>query len=423
MVLRSGKPRRLQDRALQHLTMASPSPAARSQPDAFEAAFVERLRSLVGGGADFVALHEPQFSGEEWTLVKDCLDTGWVSSVGKYVDEFEARVAEACGAKYAIAVANGTAALHIAMLVAGVKPGDEVIIPALTFVATANAVSHAGAIPHLVDSSFETLGMDPAALRTHLETITGRRGGETFNRETGRRIAAVVPMHAFGHPVDMDALLDVSGAFGLPVIEDAAESIGSLYKGRPTGAIGRIGTLSFNGNKIITTGGGGAIVTNDPELARHAKHLTTTAKVAHKWAFFHDEVGFNYRMPNINAALGVAQLAQLDGLLADKRRLAERYIAGFGNFGGLSVVREPAFARSNYWLNAVLLDDDHADRRDALLEAANAAGLQCRPTWTLMHRLPMYEAAPRAPLPVAESIERRLINIPSSAKLGAVDAA
>lgn len=397
--------------------MAVSPAASAAAADAFEAAFARRLRELLGGGEEFIALHEPRFAGDEWKLVKDCLDTGWVSSVGRYVDEFEERVAQASGAAHAVAVSNGTSALHVAMIVAGVEPGDEVIIPALTFAATANAVAHAGAVPHLVDSSFETLGIDPAALRAHLSEIADTSGGRTINRKTGRRIAAVVPMHAFGHPVDMDALLPVADEFGLTVIEDAAESLGSLYKGRPTGTIGRIGILSFNGNKIVTTGGGGAIVTNDADLARAAKHLTTTAKVPHKWAFFHDQVGFNYRLPNLNAALGVAQLDQLDGFLAAKRRLAEHYIAGLGDFAGLQVVKEPAFARSNYWLNAVLLDEDQADRRDTVLEAANAAGLQCRPTWTLMHRLPMYEAVPRAPLPIAESIERRLINIPSSAKL------
>jgi perosamine synthetase len=379
--------------------------------------FTDRLRQLTGGGRAFVSLHEPEFAGIEWELVKDCLDSGWVSSVGKYVDRFEAEVAARCGAKHGVAVVNGTAALHVSMMVMGVQSSDEVIVPALTFVATANAVAQIGAVPHFVDSAMNTLGIDPAELRSHLTRIADRSGGATVNAETGRRIAAIVPMHAFGHPVDMDALLAVAAEFDLPVIEDAAESLGSLYKGKPCGSLGQIGALSFNGNKIITTGGGGAIVTNDPDLARRAKHLTTTAKVQHRWAFVHDEIGYNYRLPNINAALGCAQLARLDDILSRKRQLAARYIEGFEGCDGLSVVREPVFASSNYWLNAVMLDADRADERDALLAAANDAGVMCRPAWTLMHRLPMYQTCPRTLLPLAETIEARLINIPSSAKL------
>jgi perosamine synthetase len=303
------------------------------------------------------------------------------------------------------------------MIVTGVQPGDEVIVPALSFVATANAVAHAGAAPHFVDSAMETLGLDPLALRKHLERVADRHCGKTVNAETGRRIAAIVPMHAFGHPVDMDSLLAAAAAFDLPVIEDGAESLGSLYRGRPCGSLGRIGALSFNGNKIITTGGGGAVVTDDPDLARHAKHLTTTAKAPHRWAFIHDEIGYNYRLPNLNAALGCAQLSKLDNLLARKRKLADRYFEGFACLNGLAMVREPDFATSNYWLNAVMLNEDRASERDSLLKAANDAGLMCRPAWTLMHRLPMFASCPRAPLPAAEAIEARLINIPSSAKL------
>lgn len=353
--------------------------------------------------------------------MKDCLDTGWVSSAGKYVDAFEAALAERCNAAYAVAVVNGTAALHVAMLLGGVRPGDEVLIPTLTFVATANAVVYAGAIPHFCDSAIDTLGIDPARLRAYLSEIADRTQDATVNRKTGRRIAALVPMHTYGHPVDMDALHTVAADFDLPVIEDAAEALGSRYRGKPCGGIGHIGALSFNGNKIVTTGGGGAIMTNDPDLAKAAKHLTTTAKIPHKWAFRHDAVGYNYRLPNLNAALGCAQLEQLDAFLAAKRRLAQRYIAGFAGCAGLDVVREPAFAQSNYWLNAVLLNEDRAAMRDTLLEAANAAGLQCRPAWTLMHRLAMFASAPRMELPVAEAIEARLICIPSSASLAGAD--
>lgn len=377
---------------------------------------VERLRDVIGT-KPVVPLHEPEFTGDEWKLVKDCLDTGWVSSVGKYVDRFEEEIADLCGASYGVAVVNGTAALHAAFLGLNVVPGDEVIVPALTFVATANAVAHAGAIPHFVDSSVETLGIDPIALRGHLGRIADRSRGRTVNAQTGRTLAAIVPVHIFGHPVDMDAILSVATDFEIPVVEDASESLGSLYKGKRCGGIGHLGVMSFNGNKIVTTGGGGAIVTHDPDLARRIKHLTTTAKVPHRWAFFHDEVGYNYRLPNLNAALGCAQLARLSDLVTRKRRLAERYLAAFRSCDSLSVFWEPEFARSNFWLNAVVIRDTALSTRDALLAAANDAGLMCRPAWTLMHRLPMYTACPRTTLSVAEGLEASLINIPSSANL------
>lgn len=360
-----------------------------------------------------VQLHEPQFAGNEWAYVKECIDTGWVSSVGSFVTRFEKDIAAACGTQYGVATANGTAALHIALLVAGVKPGDEVIVPALTFIATANAVSYCGAVPHFVDSEMRTLGLDPVALATHLGRIVGPGG---VNKETGRRIAAIVPVHIFGHPVDMDALLPVAEKYGIPVVEDAAESLGSLYKGRKAGSMGVISAVSFNGNKIVTTGGGGAVVTNDKAMAERAKHLSTTARVPHQWSFVHDEVGYNYRMPNINAALGCAQLERLDIFVKAKRVLAEAYREALRPVNSVTFVGEPEDARSNYWLNAVMLAD--AGARDATLTAMHAAGFMCRPVWTLMHRMPMYAQAPRAALPVAEDIEARLINLPSSAKWG-----
>lgn len=377
-----------------------------------------RLREFTGGGTDPVALHEPLFAGEEWALVKECLDTGWVSYAGAFVDEFERRLAERCGTRHAVAVVNGTAALHMAAIVAGVEAGDEVLVPTLTFVATVNAVAHAGAVPHFVDSAADTLGIDPDALTDHLEAVAEMEDGKLINRRTRRRIAAIVPVHVFGHPVDMDGVSAVAARFGLPVIEDATEALGSLYRGKPCGSLGLLGTLSFNGNKIITTGGGGAILTDDADLARRAKHLATTAKLAHRWEFLHDEVGYNYRLPNLNAAVGCAQLDQLDGFLAAKRRLAERYLDAFDGFEGLSPVREPRLGESNYWLNAVRLQGSHVHLRDDVLAATNAAGLMCRPVWRPIHRLDMYEAAPRAPLPMAEAIEKELINVPSSAKLG-----
>ena len=376
---------------------------------------VRALRHVCGAGP--VALHEPRFSGHEWEYLKACLDSTFVSSVGEYVDRFEADLATFTGAKHAIAVVNGTAALHAALLLAGVQQGDEVLLPALTFAATANAVHYCGAIPHLVDSNETTLGVDPAALRAWLAASTERRANLCINTRTGRPIRALLPMHTFGHPCDMDALLAVAHDFGLALVEDAAESLGSWYHGRHTGTLGRLGTLSFNGNKTITTGGGGAILTNDTELARKAKHLTTTAKLPHRWAYVHDEIGFNYRMPNINAALGCAQLEQLPAFLASKRRLFERYSDAFKDVPQLRLVAEPAGCASNYWLQTLLLDEPAADLRDSVLEATNSAGFMTRPAWELMHRLQPNLECPRAPLPVAESLGRRLINIPSSAGL------
>lgn len=367
---------------------------------------------------DFIPLHEPAFGGREWDYVKECLDTGWVSSVGKFVDRFEADLAAFTGAAAAVAVVNGTAALHICLRLVGVEPGDEVLIPALTFVATANAIAYCGAIPHMVDSEERTLGLDPAALAAYLEEIAEIRSEGCFNRETGRRIRAVVPMHTFGHPVDLDRLVEVCERFRLQLVEDAAESLGSYYKGQHTGTRSPVAAISFNGNKIITTGGGGAILTSDRETAKLAKHLTTTAKVPHAWEFFHDQLGYNYRLPNINAALGCAQLEQMATFLEHKRQLAERYRQAFAGTAGVRFIEEPAFAQSNYWLNALILDEAEEGMREAILQVGNQAGFMMRPVWALMHRLPMYQNCPRMPLPVAERLERRLINIPSGATLG-----
>lgn len=287
----------------------------------------EAIRSVVGSGPK--ALHEPTFSGNEWEYLKECLDSTFVSSVGKFVDRFEYDLAQYTNAKYVVATVNGTAALHIALKLAGVIQGDEVLIPALTFVATANAVAYCNATPHFVDSEESTLGIDVGKLRRYLLDHTTIIAGQCVNTISGRIIRAVVPMHTFGHPVDMDGLIDLASEFKLSVVEDAAESLGSTFKGKHTGTLGRLGALSFNGNKTITTGGGGAILTNDPELARRAKHLTTTAKLTHAWEYRHDEVGYNYRMPNINAALGCAQLEQLPQLLKSKRDLFSRFQSSF----------------------------------------------------------------------------------------------
>jgi perosamine synthetase len=364
-----------------------------------------------------VALHQPTFSGREWEYVKECLDTGWVSSVGSFVDRFERMLAEMTDVPHAVATMNGTAALHACFLLAGVRPGDEVILPSLSFIATANAVSYCGGIPHFVDSTTETLGMDPIRLERHLAAIADRRNGTWHNKKTGRPIRAISPMHTYGHPVDLDPIIDLCRSLNIALIEDAAESIGSLYKGRPTGRAGRLAALSFNGNKTVTTGSGGAILTSDPKLGAAAKHLTTTARIKHGWRFDHDQIGYNYRLPNINAALGCAQLEQLDGFIARKRALAQRYARAFAGLSGVQFFVEPPFATSNYWLNVLLLDPEAATLRDAVLSATNDAGLQTRPAWTLMHHLPMYRDCPRDELPVAEDIERRLINLPSSPTL------
>lgn len=382
---------------------------------ALPGAITQAIADVVGHRA--VALHEPRFIGREWDYLKECLDSTFVSSVGKFVDRFEADLAAFVGAKRAVAVVNGTAALHVALVLAGVQPGDEVLVPALTFVATANAVAYCHATPHFVDSEVRTLGMDAQALREHLRAATEQRNGLCVNRATGCVIRAMVPMHAFGHPCDIDALLGVASEFGIVLVEDAAESLGSYVGSRHTGTFGRLATLSFNGNKTITTGGGGAILTNDEALGARAKHITTTAKQPHRWAFIHDEVGYNYRLPNLNAALGCAQLEQLPAFLQDKRRLYEAYARRFDSLGGVQLMKEPEGSTSNYWLQALLLEEDQAPLRDAVLAATNDAGYMTRPVWTLMHRLPAFSACPQAALPVAESIEQRLINIPSSAGL------
>jgi len=376
----------------------------------------EAIRSVVGAGTK--ALHEPTFSGNEWEYLKECLDSTFVSSVGIFVDRFEHDLAQYTGAKYAVATVNGTAALHIALKLAGVIQNDEVLIPALTFVATANAVTYCNAIPHFVDSEENTLGIDVAKLHRYLFDHTKIVDGQCVNTLTGAIIRAVVPMHAFGHPVDMDVLKDLASEFKLVVVEDAAESLGSTYKGKHTGTLGKLGVLSFNGNKTITTGGGGAILTNNPELARQAKHLTTTAKLPHAWEYRHDEVGYNYRMPNINAALGCAQLEQLPQLLESKRQLFSRYQVAFNKVDGVHLMSEPNGCSSNYWLQTIILNADKSRYRDAVLEATNKAGLMTRPSWVLMNELAQLSNMPGMDLSGARSLNERVINIPSSANLG-----
>ena len=308
---------------------------------------VRQIKAALPPGPSFVALHEPYFNGNEWKYVKECIDTGWVSSVGKFVDQFEKNLANYTGAKYAVATVNGTAALHICYLLAGVKSGDEVLVPALTFVATANALSYCNATPHFIDAEQKSLGIDVPLLDQYLEEITEEKNKVCINKLTGRPIRALCVMHTLGHPVDLDSIVALCEKYRLTLIEDAAEALGSYYKGTHVGHRGLAGALSFNGNKIITTGGGGAILLNDEKIAKLAKHITTTAKLPHPWLFEHDQVGYNYRLPNINAALGCAQLEQLPAFLNAKRMLAEKYQHLFLNTPGVRLIQEPEYAKSN----------------------------------------------------------------------------
>lgn len=360
-----------------------------------------------------LSLHEPVFAGNEWAYVKECLDTGWVSSAGKFVDRFEAELARRAGTKHAVAAVNGTAALDLALKILGVKAGDEVIVPSLTFIATANAVAYQGAVPLFLDVEEATLGLNPDALETFLAKETDIRNGACVRRESGRRIAACVPMHALGHPVRIEPLLAACAERAIPVIEDAAEALGTSWHGRPLGSFGRIGVLSFNGNKIVTTGGGGALTTDDDELARRAKHLSTQAK-SDADAFWHDAVGYNYRLPNVNAAIGCAQLEQLDGFVARKREIAALYRKHFAGTP-LRLVWEPEGARSNFWLNSIIAPTPEDAAR--ILGALRAHGFGARPLWAPAHRQRVYKGAPCSDLTVTDRLWRTCVSLPSSASL------
>ena len=360
---------------------------------------------------DFIPLHAPVFKGRERDYVIDTIESTFVSSVGAYVDRFESDMAAYTGCGKAVAVVNGTAALHMALLLAGVKPGDLVITQSLTFVATCNAISYCNAEPVFVDVDRHTLGLSPKALEAWLtDNAHVDPDGMCRTRADKRVLRACVPMHTFGHPVELDLLVSVCKRWGIALVEDAAESLGSFYKGQHTGTFGALGTLSFNGNKIMTTGGGGMILT-DQVLGQRAKHLTTTAKRPHPFEFFHDEVGFNYRMPNLNAALGCAQLEQLEAFILAKRELASRYAEHFEN-APVQFVTEPEGCRSNYWLNAVICES--REQRDVLLKATNDKGVMTRPIWTLMNRLPIYAGCRRGDISNAEWLESRVVNLPSS---------
>ena len=367
------------------------------------------IREIYGVGP--IPLHRPAFEGNERNYLHDCIDSNFVSSVGARVSEFESTVAEFCGASHAIATVNGTAALHVSLIVAGVKPGDEVISQALTFIATANAINYVGAKPVFIDVDYDTLGLSPSALKAWLKANVMVQNGCAINRITGSRITACVPMHTFGNPLKIKEVVQVCAEYGIAVVEDCAESLGSYVGKRHTGSFGLLSTFSFNGNKIITTGGGGMIVTDDPDLAARVKHLTTTAKRPHPYEFFHDEIGFNYRLPNLNAALGLAQMELIQQMLAIKREVANRYRT-FCREMGLAYVETIEGTTTNHWLNAILLDN--YEERNTLLEQTNAAGVMTRPIWQLMSALPMYAACQNDGLKNSRLLVKRIVNLPSS---------
>ncbi len=385
--------------------------------------FIEFVRNIYSQPTAFIPLHEPRFRGNEKKYLNECIDSTFVSSVGKFVNRFEEMIAGYTGAKYAVAAVNGTAALHIALLLSGVKRDDEVITQPLTFIATANAISYTGARPVFIDVDKDTMGLSPEKLKTWLLENTERLTPNpkrltpnveliTINKNTGKRISAIVPMHTFGHPCRIDEIVEIAREYHIPVVEDSAESLGSTYKGKHTGTFSKLGVFSFNGNKTITTGGGGMIVTDDEKLAKLAKHITTTAKVPHPYEYVHDMIGYNYRLTNLAAALGVAQMEQLDNFIEQKRVLAGNYNKFFEGFDNIQFFTEPKNACSNYWLNVVLLKDKR--QRGEFLEYTNANGIMTRPVWELMNRLPMFNNCQTDDLSNAEWLADRVVNIPSS---------
>jgi perosamine synthetase len=360
---------------------------------------------------EFIPLHAPVFIGNEKRYVHEVLATSVVSSIGEYVHQFEIKFSKEIGSNYAIATTTGTAALHVALLVSGVERNTEVMTQPLTFVATCNAISYCGGIPHFVDVDRDTLGLSADSLSARLKKIAIVKDGICYNKNTGRRISACVPMHTFGHPCRIDEIAEICKEYNIPLVEDAAEGLGSRYKEKHLGTYGKIAAFSFNGNKIITSGGGGVIVTDDKELAQKAKHLTTTAKLSSQYEYIHDEIGYNYRMPNLNAALLVGQLENLSVFLENKRSLAQKY-ADFFKGTEFQFLEEPSEAVSNYWLNAILIDSEK--KRNEFLRFTNENNVMTRPVWQLMCRLKMFKNCPKGELPNAEYLEKRIVNIPSS---------
>lgn len=376
------------------------------------------IRDRFGAGeGDFVPLHAPTFSGNEKKYLDECIDSTFVSSVGAFVDRFERDIAEYTGARRAVVCVSGTNALHMALMLASVERDDEVLTQSLSFIATCNAISYIGAHPVFIDVDYDTMGLSPAALREWLEKHTVKDAGNVLrNKSTGRRVKSVVPMHTFGHPCRIDEIASICDEYCLELVEDAAESIGSFYKGKHTGTFGRIGAISFNGNKTITTGGGGMLLFNDEKLADLAKHLTTQAKVPSRWEFIHDHIGYNYRMPNINAALGCAQLEEISGFLASKRKTAEIYREFFASEpGGIKFMAEPTESVSNYWLNAIAFPT--REERDRFLQYSNDHGVMTRPIWELMWCLPMFEHCERDSQTNTVLLADTIVNLPSSVKL------
>ncbi len=360
---------------------------------------------------EFIPLHEPRFIGNEKKYLNDCIDSTFVSSVGKYVDTFEKEFAKKVGSKYAIATVNGTAALHISLILADVKKDDEVITQPLTFIATCNAINYIGAKPIFVDVDLDTMGLSPESLKNFLETNCEIKDSKCINKTTGKIIKACVPMHTFGHPCRIEEIKEICDSWYIVLVEDAAESLGSYYQDKHTGTFGKVGAFSFNGNKIITSGGGGVIVTDDEVLAIRAKHITTTAKIPHPYEYVHDEIGYNYRLPNINAALLVAQLEQLEKFLDAKRDLTIKYKEFFAT-NDITFIEEPRECKSNYWLQAVLLDD--LNQRNEFLDFTNKNGVMSRPIWKLMNELEMFKDCQKTDLKNAKYLEERVVNIPSS---------
>lgn len=372
---------------------------------------VQYIRALYNKPEAFIPLHEPHFSGNEKTYLNEVIESTFVSSSGKYIDRFEEMLAEYTGSKHAVAVVNGTSALHLALILAGVEQGDEVITQPLTFVATANAIAYTGANAVFVDVDHETMGLSSEKLGEFLRSNCEIKNGEAINKQTGNRIKACVPMHAYGFPIHIEDICNVCNEYSIPVIEDAAESLGSFYNGKHTGSFGLMGIFSFNGNKTITCGGGGAIVTNDKGLKKLAKHISTTAKVPHKWEYYHDRIGYNYRMPNLNAALAVAQLELLDDYLVAKRNINESYKSFFENTD-IVLKQEIDGTQANYWLNTIITED--YEQQQQILQYTNDHGVMTRPAWTLMNKLPMFSNCYCEDLSNAEWLEKRIVNLPSS---------
>jgi aminotransferase in exopolysaccharide biosynthesis len=374
---------------------------------------VNIVKKILGKGRH--SLHEPYFCGNEWNYVKKTLDENYVSSIGSFVNKFEDQIKKFTKSKYAIPVVNGTEALHLSLVACGVKINDEVLVPTITFVGTANAIIYSGATPHFVDSEFETLGIDPLKLEKYLKKITVKKGKFYFNKKTKRKIKAIIPVHVFGNICQIDKILKIAKKYNLIVIEDAAEALGSFFKNRHAGTFGLVGCFSFNGNKIMTTGGGGAIITNNKLLAKKIKHLSTTAKINHRWEYIHDEVGYNFRMPNLNAALGSAQIENLNRFLRSKRKLFLRYAKEFSKVSNIRLIENPEFSKSNNWLNTIFIKDSSIKKRNKVLSLAKKNRIFLRPVWKPLHALKHLNKMPRMNLDGAIKIYKSCINLPSSA--------